>query len=96
MSYVSCCELFKEDSPVYRALCGNLDALHKKRYKIALLAAHEDYGKCADIVSIYRDVSIETQNQLQCIFCESLCMSSTWFNGGVIEFDSIAGPIFKI
>ena len=84
MSYVSCFELhiFKEDTPVYHALCGNLDALHKKRYKIALLAAHEDYGKCADIVSIYRDVSIETQNQLQYIFRETLGMSTTWYHRG--------------
>ena len=78
---MSCCELFKEDSPVYRALCGNLDALHKKRYRIALLAAHEDYGKCADIVSIYRDVSMETQKQLECIFRETLGMSTTaWYH----------------
>ena len=61
---------------MYRALSLILDALHKKRYRIALLAAHEDYGKCAEIVSIYRNVSIETQDQLKSIFHDSLGMSA--------------------
>ena len=47
-----------------------------------MLAAHEDYGKCADIVSIYRDVSMETQKQLECILRETLGMSTTftWYH----------------
>mgnify|MGYP001801388615 CR=1 FL=1 len=77
---MSCCELFKEDSPVYRALCWYLDALLKNRYMIALLAAHDDYGQCADIVSIYRDVSMETEKQLECIFRETLGMSTAWYH----------------
>jgi len=46
-----------------------LDEVHKRGYKIALLAAHQDSDNTDDKITMYRgDITLSTQLQLQHVF----------------------------
>ena len=53
---------------MYESLCRKLDILHQKGYRIALLAVHDDGGVSGDCISMYRNVALDTQLQLEVIF----------------------------
>jgi len=46
-----------------------LDEVHKRGYRIALMAAHQDSNNTDDIITMYRgDINLSTQLQLQLVF----------------------------